>query len=117
MQFMTTFCPRKVMWELSYVHSQGTHATSTWGQHYADINESLIKLRKAGIQGIRMVVFPFEIIHADMRYDWQPIEILLNSCYELDLDVDVCLGPFQYPYYPGIRLPEQIMHQVSEAPY
>ena len=121
MAIWTTFCPSKICWELTYVQTSFGSAqdkqgkpTSNWLEHQDLIINSLKLLKKHGISGIRLVVFPNEITQDGRKYDWTAIETMLTLCHKLKILVDLCLGPYQYPYYPGIYLPAQLVEYVFD---
>lgn len=115
MNLWTTFCPSKISWELTEIQTVGRSPRSDWLNNKTLIIESLQKLQNAGIIGIRLVIFPTEITPDGKSFDWKPIETMLTLCHNLNLLVDLCIGPFQYPYYPGIYLPKELMQHVSLA--
>jgi hypothetical protein len=41
---------------------------------------------------------------------------MLDLCKKHDMKIDLCLGPFQYPYYPGIYFPKRILNFVFDTP-
>lgn len=113
MQLWTTFCPSKITWELTAVSSKNKHPTSDWQRHQELIASALHILKVHGISGIRLVIFPTEITTDGKEINWQPIETMLAMCVKEKLLVDLCIGPFQYPYYPGIYLPEQLQKEIT----
>jgi len=117
MNIWTTFTPGKVTWELTKVQSKGKGATSDWQKNLPIIKTSLQKLKTTGIVGIRLVIYPSEITKDGRIINWKPIDTMLNLCKENKLAVDFCIGPFQYPHYPGIFLPEQLKQYIPQENY
>ncbi len=109
MEIWTTFTPRKVSWELTYVKTNGESSSSNWQENIGLIDNSLEKLKDSGIVGIRLVIFPSEITNDGELFDWKLIENMLDLCSKHKLRVDLCIGPFQYPHYPGIYLPSELL--------
>lgn len=114
MTIWTTFCPSKVCWELTYAKTEGKSPTSDWLKYQHLIKTSLQILQKHGISGIRLVIFPNEVTKDGKRFDWTAVETMLTLCHKLKIQVDLCLGPYQYPYYPGIYLPSQLLTYVFD---
>lgn len=114
MTIWTTFSPSKVCWELTYIQTNGKKPSSEWLEHQSLIQDSLKLLKKNGVKGIRFVIFPSEVTRDGKRYDFEPVETMLTICKKEKILVDLCLGPYQYPYYPGIYLPEGLLHHVFE---
>ncbi len=112
MTIWTTFCPRKLSWELTAITSRSKAASSDWQKNILLIEDSLKLLRTYGISGIRLVIFPEELTTNGKQFDWHPIETMLVFCAKYKLDVDLCIGPFQYPHYPGIYLPKDLLQYV-----
>lgn len=111
----TTFCPSKICWEVMTAQSKGKSGTSNWLQNKKLIQESLRKLKTAGINGLRLVIYPMELTHDGKTFDWTPIETMLDFCTKEKLAVDLCIGPFQYPNYPGVYLPEGLAKQIADT--
>ncbi|MGH7203611.1 MAG: hypothetical protein ACREHC_04175 [Candidatus Levyibacteriota bacterium] len=112
MQYWTTFCPQKISWEITTVHGKGSGGDANWLRKRSIIEKSLRLLRESGIVGIRLVIYPNEVTQDGKKFDWQPIEIMLDLCKKYTLLVDLCVGPFQYPNYPGIYLPATLLEFV-----
>lgn len=112
-ELWTTFCPQKIIWELTVVETKGRSPRNDWINKIEVIKKSLVLLKKNGISGIRLAIFPSELFLKQKSLQWQPVETMLTLCKEQGLQVNFCLGPFQYPYYPGIYLPEFILQQVN----
>lgn len=108
----TTFCPTKISWELTYVETQGKKASGDWQKHIHMIEESLSLLKDAGIDGMRLVIFPSELTQDGKKFNWMPIKKMLEVCENKKILVDLCIGPFQYPNYPGIYLPPQLLSEI-----
>lgn len=113
MQLWTTFTPRKVSWEMTFVLTAGKNPSSDWVKNFELITESLEKLKTAGIYGIRLVVYPSEITKDGKKFNWKPIEKILDLCWVKNIKVDLCIGPFQYPNYPGVYLPVELHRYFS----
>ncbi len=114
MQFWTTFTPGKVSWELTTVRTAGKGGDSRWMGHLDLIEESLKKLKVNGITGIRLVIYPYELTEDGKKFDWKPLETMLNLCRKQKLEVEWCIGPFQYPNYPGIYFPKPLLKDVFD---
>lgn len=114
MTIWTTFCPSKICWELTYAKTKGASPTSNWLDNKDIIQDSLKILKKHGILGIRLVIFPNEITTDGKKYDFESIEVMLDFCKKEKIFVDFCLGPFQYPYYPGIYLPQGLLQYIYD---
>lgn len=112
MKLWTTFCPQKICWEVTTVKGKGSGGEGNWLRHVALIEQSLRLLRKSGISGIRLVIYPNEITPDGEKFDWTPIETMLDVCKKHRLQVDLCVGPFQYPNYPGVYLPNVLLELV-----
>lgn len=114
MEIWTTFTPSKISWEITCVQTKGKLATSDWQKNIKLIDTSLKKLKKAGLSGIRLVIYPSELTQNGKIYKWDSIEKMLDMCYENKLKVDLCIGPFQYPNYPGIYLPKGLLNLIFD---
>ncbi|HVF69553.1 MAG TPA: hypothetical protein VNA13_03230 [Xanthomonadales bacterium] len=112
MEIWTTFTPQKVSWELTCVLTRGRSPSSDWLKNLKLIDESLGKLKKAGISGIRLVIYPSEITMDGKIFNWEAIDKMLVLSNKHRLKVDLCIGPFQYPNYPGIYLPPGMLEYV-----
>jgi hypothetical protein len=108
----TTFCPGKICWELTYAQTKGKAPTSDWLKHAKLIEQSLHTLKNVGIAGIRLVIFPSEVTNDGKKFDWTAIDTILKLCIQRKIEVILCIGPFQYPNYPGIYLPPGILREV-----
>ena len=109
MQIWTTFCPSKISWELTYIETKGDKPSSDWQKNRKLIEESLHLLKQSGIAGIRLVIYPAESTQDGQTFNWTAIETMLSLCQKEKLLVDLCIGPFQYPNFPGIYLPLQLL--------
>ncbi len=107
MEIWTTFTPQKVSWELTYVKTKGKSPSSDWERNFDLIDNSLKKLKKAGVSGIRLVIYPAEITRDGKSFRFAAIDKILVLSNKHGIIVDLCIGPFQYPNYPGIFLPEK----------
>lgn len=114
MTLWTTFTPGKIVWELTAVQSEGKAATSNWMEHKELVVNSLKLLKQHGISGIRLVVYPSELTENGKSFDWKPIDTMLELAAKNKLEVDLCVGPFQYPNYPGIYLPKGLLRYVFD---
>lgn len=112
MTFWTTFTPGKVSWELTTIATNAKAGDSRWMLHLDIIEQSLKKLKSVGIEGIRLVIYPYELTDDGKKFDWKPLETMLNLCQKQKLAVEWCIGPFQYPNYPGIYLPKPLLKDV-----
>lgn len=115
MTIWTTFVPSKIAWELTQIPLQGKGATGDWQKHSELIKTSLKKLKAAGISGIRLSIYPSEITKDGETFNWKPLDTMLDLCRDKQILVDLCIGPFQYPQYPGIFLPEEIRKKVDDT--
>ncbi len=114
MDIWTTFSPRKVAWELTEIMTKGINPTSDWQKQTLLIKDSLKTLKKAGIKGIRLVIFPSELTDDGKKFNFQPIDTMLDTCSDVGLLVTLCIGPFQYPYYPGIYIPQKLLNHIFD---
>lgn len=112
MTLWTTFCPQKICWEVTTVIGKGRGGTGKWLEHKKLIDQSLKTLGEYGISGIRLVIYPSEITQDGTHFDWRPIDTILTLAKKHGMAVDLCLGPFQYPNYPGIYLPQALLEYV-----
>jgi hypothetical protein len=109
MKLYTTFAPSKICWEVTCVRSKGTKAHSNWQKELPLIEESLKTLSTYGISGIRLSIYPNELTQDGKHFNWAPIDTILEMTQKYKIQVILCIGPFQYPYYPGIYLPPQML--------
>lgn len=114
MTYWTTFTPQKVSWELTTVLTQGKAGTGQWRSQLPLMKKSLKQLSSAGITGIRLVIFPEEVTDDGKKFHWEAIDTMLELCHKAHLKVDLCVGPFQFPNYPGIYLPKELLHYVYD---
>ncbi len=114
MEVWTTFTPSKVCWELTNIATKGKAASSNWQENLGLIESSLKKLKKVGISGTRLVIFPSEITNDGKVFNWVPINKVLRLSAKHELKVDLCIGPFQYPNYPGIYLASGVTRYVFD---
>lgn len=117
MHVWTTFCPSKICWELTYIETKGKKATGNWLNNLILIENSLKLLKTHGITGIRLVIYPSEITRDGKRFDWEPIHTILKLCAKHTMAVDLCVGPFQFPNYPGIYLPVQLVSEIPSSKF
>ncbi len=73
----TTFCPGKIVWELTAVRGKGMGATNDWMHEKALVERSLKLLKNSGISGIRLVIYPSEITENGKAFNWKPIDTML----------------------------------------
>lgn len=114
MNIWTTFTPAKLSWELTYIKTKGKLPSSDWQKNIVLIDKSLKKLKESGISGIRLVIYPSEITTDGKSFNWNPVEKMLKLSQKYKLKVDLCIGPFQYPHYPGIYLPKKMLELVFD---
>lgn len=114
MEIWTTFTPQKISWELTYIATKGKAPSSDWGKNIGLVEDSLKKLKAAGISGIRLVIYPTELTIDGKSFKWQILERILDMCVKNKMAVDLCIGPFQYPNYPGIYLPTKQLQFVFD---
>ncbi|HSW97240.1 MAG TPA: hypothetical protein VLF89_05430 [Candidatus Saccharimonadales bacterium] len=116
-QLRTTFCPRKEMWESAqYLKMQGNWSggdSSNWMQHTEIIEKNITALANAGFKGGRLAIFPFELTNDGNNFDFSPIETALDLMNKHDMTADFCVGPFDYPYGPGIRVPKSFQERLQ----
>lgn len=112
MTFWTTFTPIKVSWELTTVQTKAKGGDGNWLKHLDIIEDSLKKLKAAGISGIRLVLYPHELTEDAKKFNWKPLETMLDLCKKHKIEVEWCVGPFQYPNYPGIYFPKPLLKDV-----
>lgn len=105
--FFANLCPKKLFWELSQLNQFST-LTDRWWEHPELLLEQLTLLQKAGIKGIKLNVFNTELTQDGETIDWQPLDLFLSLAEKLNVKVHLCLGPYQYPLWPGIRLPNSV---------
>ncbi len=112
----TNFCPTKLYWELKQL-PEFFSLSGSWWESAQIIDKQLRLLKKAGITGLRLNIFSSEITSDAQTLHWQPIEVMLELAQKNALDVQLCLGPYQYPLWPGIRLPDVFLHdkQVNQV--
>lgn len=114
MTFWTTFTPGKISWELTTIATKAKGGDSNWMNHLDIIEASLKKLKAHGIDGIRLVIYPYELTEDGKKFDWKPLETMLNLCKKHKLEVEWCVGPYQYPNYPGIYFPKPLLKDVFD---
>lgn len=104
----TNFCPKKHFFELKQLPEFSTLSEQWWDAPKV-LSQELQLLKKAGITGIRANIFCNELTTDAQTLHWQPIETLLKLAQKNNLEVQLCLGPYQYPLWPGIRLPQSLL--------
>ncbi len=101
-------CPRKLFWELRQLDDTPASIKPWWKQTQI-LYKCLKLLKNIGIDGLRLNIFNLELTSDGKRIHWNRLEKILEMTSKLGLKIDYCLGPFQYPQWPGIRLPEKIL--------
>lgn len=114
MKLWTTFTPGKVVWELTTIKNEGKSGTNEWMKHQDLVIESLKILKQYGISGIRLVIYPEEFTENGKQFNWKPIDFMISEARKQRLEIDLCVGPYQYPNYPGIYLPKQLLRHVFD---
>lgn len=114
MEIWTTFTPQKISWELTYIATKGKAPSSNWVKNIKLVEDSLKMLKIAGITGIRLVIYPTELSMDGKSLKWQIVDRMLEMCAKNKIAVDLCIGPFQYPNYPGIYLPAKQLQFVFD---
>ncbi|MBU2632701.1 hypothetical protein KKG52_03200 [Patescibacteria group bacterium] len=113
MEFWINFCPKKLYWELTFAKTKGENPSYDWIKEPKVIRDSLKQLKKWGIKGIRLIIYPTELTKDGKVFNWKPVDIILKYCKEEKIEIDFCLGPFQYPHYPGIYLPQDLLRFIN----
>lgn len=111
----TTIFLRKLVWELIQVKKdkqpswKSQFDESDWYNQQKFVHEALRIIKDSGTKGGRLVVAPFEFVEVDERgrlnFHWEVLDTAIDLMHEYDLHVDLAIGPVDYPYDPGIRLP------------
>lgn len=114
MELWTTFTPQKISWEVTCISTQGKSPSDDWQKNIGLVDSSLKKLKQAGISGIRLVIYPAEITTDGKSFKFSVIDKVLNLSKKHGLKVDLCIGPFQYPNYPGIYIPSGLVRYVFD---
>lgn len=114
-QLWINLSPRKLYWELAQLDQYKTLDHDSWWQELEPLKTSLQILKSRHIHGIRLNIFNLELVRTPQEIDWTPLEVTLKLCKSHEIDVDVCLGPYQYPLWPGIRLPAHILTEVKRT--
>lgn len=109
-QVWANFCPKKFYWELKQL-PDFAKLPENWWESSKLIKEQLVLLKKAGITGLRLNIFNTELTSNAQTIHWQPLETFLDIAEQTGLEVHLCLGPYQYPLWPGIRLPENLLNE------
>lgn len=109
-ELRTTVFPRKIMWEAVQVLKARDEWAyeideSDWFRRPDIFEEHIARLAANGIKGGRLEVVPFELTQDGINFDYAPLEKAIEIMARYNMAVDLCLGPLDYPYYPGIRLP------------
>lgn len=82
-----------------------------WWNHLDLMKDQLTLLKKSGVTGLRLNIFSSELTTNARTIRWQPLESFLDLAEKLNLEIHLCLGPYQYPLWPGIRLPEVLLDE------
>lgn len=104
------FCPIKHYWELKQL-PEFSNLPEFWWQSLGLIEQELVLLQKAGIEGLRLNIFNTELCPDGEHINWQPLDLFLDLAQKNNLEIHLCLGPYQYPLWPGIRLPKPLLDE------
>ena len=110
--YWANFCPKKLYWEFSQLEQHASLPSEWWKEPQLFI-EALTLLAQHSIEGIRLNIFNAELTEDGETINWTPIDVALEVCQQLDLKVHLCIGPYQYPLYPGIRLPKKLLTETA----
>lgn len=102
----TTLLFRQIIWEI--LESKKLPSHSNWMQEQELVGEALDVLVRAGISGARLAILPFELTKDGATINWKPLETAIDMLISRGMSVDLCVGPIDYPYAPGIRLPQPL---------
>jgi len=106
-------CPRKLYWELEQTTDKSLF--KEWYFYPEILAESFRLLNQAGVTGIRLNIFNYELTFKQKSTDWQALELALNLAQQNQLQVHLCLGPWQYPLWPGLRLPNYMTASMTAS--
>ena len=120
----TTVFFRKIAWEMAKslesqkkwtpYNDQGIDM-SDWEKMPELMEQAMELLVQAGIKGGRLVVVPYELTEDGQTFNWEPLEKAIELMDRHNMEIELCVGPFNYPYDPGARLPVQLREMlVSE---
>lgn len=109
-QLETTLCLRKIAYEESELLKMqglwtGDQDQSDWLGQLNRIEEDIAMLAEVGFKSVRLVIFPFELTEDGETYNWKPLDTALGLTEKHGIKASVCVGPFKFPYDPGVRLP------------
>lgn len=115
----TTVFLRKIMWEMAQLSKQQgqwvkDEDESDWLTHLDVVKPTLETLKHAGLKRVRLVVVPFELTQDGQNFDWTAMDKAIELMYQLGLQIDLAIGPLDYPEYPGIRLPFEIQQRLDD---
>lgn len=119
-QLGTTVVPRKVHWELVQVQqAQGQLPPelpdeSAWHQDPTLFRKATRTLADSGLSFVRLAVFPFELTADGITYNLEPLEQAIQIQHEHGLQTQVCLGPVNFPYHPGGRVPKELQDLLAK---
>lgn len=113
-QVWANFCPKKFYWELRRLPTFKA-GSEEWWENPALFKEQLRLLKKAGITGLRLNIFNTELTTDALTIHWKPLDLFLQWADETELEIHLCLGPYQYPLWPGIRLPSVLLKEKKIA--
>lgn len=107
-ELWVNICPRKLYYELHEIDPSLPNQDQWW-DHPQLLKKQMKLLKQSGIIGIKLNIFNFELTSTGKHIDFSAIAVALAICEELNMRVHICLGPYQYPLWPGIRLPQQFL--------
>lgn len=120
-ELKTTLFFRKIIWEIVQVKKQqgswkGDVDESDWYNQQELLHEGLKIIKDAGIKGGRLVIAPFEYVTTNedgsINYNWEVLDAAIKIMQEYGFEIDLAIGPIDFPYDPGIRLPLQLEQQL-----
>lgn len=100
-------CPRKLYWELGQL-PKFAGLNQNWWEKPEILVECLHILKSHGIDFVRLTIYNTELTDYPQTINFKPLDLFIGIAKRLDLKIDFCLGPYQYPLYPGIRLPASL---------
>src|SRR5258708_38243485 len=105
------------MWESAqYLKMQGSWSggdESDWMNNTDVMEKNIAALAHAGFKGGRLAVFPFELTNDGNKFDFLSIDTALDIMHKHNMTADLCVGPFDYPYGPGIRVPKLFQERLQ----
>jgi hypothetical protein len=120
-ELRTTLFFRKMFWE--YIQAlkisasekwPGDSDESDWLKHPEIIDSLLKTLAEHGIKGGRLEIVPFEVTQDGTTYDWTAMDTALDLMQKNGLAADLAVGPLNFPYDPGVRLPRKFEDEVKK---